>query len=70
MNDAQSGTSTGKAIALVVIVAIVTAVVVTLAQVWIRGNSSAAVTGGGVGAVTAVMAISTMRKKVGLVDRT
>ena len=61
--NAQGGTSTGKTIALVVLVAIVTAVAVTLVQVLIKGNSNAAITGGAVGAVTAAMAISTMRKK-------
>ena len=63
MPDIQSRTSTGKTIALVVLAAIVTSVVVTLAQVLITGHSNAAVTGGVAGAVVAVVAISTVRKR-------
>ncbi|MEK6323150.1 MAG: hypothetical protein AABN33_15870 [Acidobacteriota bacterium] len=63
MNDSQSRKITGKTIALVILVAIVAAVAVTLIQRLVLGNSNAAVTGGVVGAVTAVMAISIMRKK-------
>lgn len=65
MNDAQSRKSTGKTIALLVLVAIVTAVAVTIAQELMRGHSNAAVTGGVVGAITAVVAIGTLRKKPG-----
>jgi|GEM_PF-7031499 len=65
MTEAHSGPSTGNAIALVVIVAIVTAVVATLVQVLIRGHSNTPVTGGVVGAITAIVAITATRKKPG-----
>jgi hypothetical protein len=63
MNDGQNRISTGKAIALVVLVAVVTAVVITLAQVLIRGHSNTAMTGGVAGAVAARTAISATRRK-------
>jgi hypothetical protein len=63
MNDSQSRKTTAKTLALVVLGAIVTAVVVTLIQRWLLGNANIAVTGGVVGAVTAVLAISAMKKK-------
>lgn len=65
MNDTQSRKSTGKTIALVVLVAFVTAVVVTVVQSLLLGHSNPAVTGGVVGAVTAVIALSILRKKSG-----
>ena len=49
MNDAQSQKVTGKTIALVIIVAIVTAVAITLVQQLVLGRSVVAVTGGMVG---------------------
>jgi hypothetical protein len=63
MNNSQSRKITGKTIALVILVAIVAAIAVTLIQQLVLGNSNAAVTGGVVGAVTAVIAISIIRKK-------
>jgi hypothetical protein len=63
MTDIQSGKSTGRIIALVVLVAVVTAVVVTLAQELIRGHSNTAVTGGVVGVIAALTVISATRKK-------
>jgi hypothetical protein len=54
---------TAKALGLVILAAIVTALVVTLLQSLILGHASAAITGGVVGAVTAVMALSVMRNK-------
>ncbi len=54
--------SKGKAFALIVLAAVVSAVVVTLLQSLILGHSSPAVTGGVVGGVTAVMAVTTLRK--------
>jgi hypothetical protein len=65
MNDAQSGKSTGKTLALVVLIAFVTAVVVTVVQSLLLGHSNTAVTGGVVGAITAVVALSLLRKKSG-----
>jgi hypothetical protein len=62
MSDTQSRKITAKTLALVVLAAIVTAVVVTLAQRLLLGNANIAVTGGVVGAVTAVLAISAMKK--------
>lgn len=63
MTDTETRTSMGKTIAIVVLVAIITGVIVTLVQVLIRGNANAAVTGGVVGAVTAITAITVMKKK-------
>lgn len=65
LNAAQSRKSTGKSAALVVLVAVVTAVAVTLVQRWLLGDASIAVTGGVVGAVTGAVAFSTMRKRSG-----
>lgn len=63
MNGSQSRKITGKVVALVVLVAIVTAVAVTLIQRLLLGNSSPTVTGGVVGAVMAAMAISIIKKR-------
>jgi flagellar basal body-associated protein FliL len=63
MPDDQKQMSTGKSIVLLVIVAIVTSVVVTLLQVLSLGSSNPAVTGGVVGAITALLAYRTIRKK-------
>jgi multisubunit Na+/H+ antiporter MnhB subunit len=63
MNDAQGRTSTGKLIALVVVVAVVIAVVSTLVQNLVLGHANTAVTGGVVGAITAVVVLSSMKKK-------
>jgi multisubunit Na+/H+ antiporter MnhB subunit len=65
MNNAQSQKTTGKTLVLVVLIAIVTAVVVTLVQRWILGKANIAVTGGLVGGVTAVLVMGAMRKKAG-----
>ena len=63
MTAPQARQSTGKTIALMIVVAIVAAVAVTLAQKLVLGHSSVAVTGGVVGAVTAAVAITAVRKK-------
>jgi len=63
MDATQNRKSMIKAIILVTLVAIVTAVVTTFAQVLLLGSSKAAITGGVVGAVTAGMAISVIRNK-------
>ena len=55
--------STGKLLGIVIIVAIVAAVLATLAQVLLLGKSNAAVTGGVVGALTAVITVSVWKKK-------
>jgi hypothetical protein len=65
MNNSQSQKTTGKTLVLVVLIAIVTAVIVTLIQQWILGKSNIAVTGGLVGGVTAVLAVKAMKKKAG-----
>ena len=52
-----------KTLGLVILAAIVTALVVTLLQSLVLGHASAAVTGGVVGAITAVMALTVMRNK-------
>lgn len=63
MNDTGTQPSKGKAIAIVVLVAIFTALLVTAVQVLVSGKAHTAVTGGVVGAVTALAAITTFRKK-------
>lgn len=63
MNNTQSQRISGKSLALVIGVAILTAVVVTLIQSLILGKANLAVTGGVVGATTAVLAISALRRK-------
>ena len=65
MNEARSRKVSGKALALVVLVAIVTAVAATLAQHLLLGKANVAVTGGVVGAITAVVALVTMKKMSG-----
>lgn len=52
MKDAQSRKITGRDIALFILVAIITAVAVTLLQRLLLGDSSPAVTGGVVGAIS------------------
>jgi uncharacterized transporter YbjL len=63
MNSSQSGKISGKAIALMALIAIVTAVAVTFIQRLLLGNSSPAVTGAVVGGVTATMVIGILRKR-------
>lgn len=67
MSDAQSGasadTSTGKTIAIVILVAVVTAIAVILFQELLLHQTRTAVTGGVVGAITAVVAVNLMKKK-------
>ena len=63
MADDQKQMSTSKALVLLVLAAIVTSVVVTLLQVLILGSANTAVTGGVVGAITALLAYRTIRKK-------
>ena len=53
-----------KTILLLIVVAIVTAVVVTLVQTLILGKSNVAITGGVVGAIVVVSAMSARRKQV------
>ena len=55
--------STAKLLGIVIIVALIAAVVVTLAQVLIGGKSNAGVTGGVVGALTAGLGVSLWKKK-------
>ncbi|HWN11151.1 MAG TPA: hypothetical protein VNO50_18070 [Pyrinomonadaceae bacterium] len=63
MNDSQGRTSTGKAVLLVVVVAITAAIASTVVQSLLLGKSNLAVTGGVVGALAAVVAVNTLRKK-------
>jgi len=53
-----------KTILLLIVVAIVVAVVVTLIQTLILGKSNVAITGGIVGAIVVVSAMSARRKQV------
>jgi len=62
MTDAPQK-STGKIIAIIVVVAIVAGIVATLIQSLLLGHSNPAVTGGAVGAISAVVAISLLKKK-------
>jgi predicted membrane protein len=55
--------SIGKALALVILIAIGAAVVITLVQELVLGHSYVAVTGGVVGALVAAVAFNTMKKK-------
>jgi len=55
---------TFKTILLLIVVAIVTALVVTLVQTLILGKANVAVTGGIVGAIVVVSAMSASRKRV------
>jgi hypothetical protein len=52
-----------KTILILVVVAIVTAVLVTFLQVLILGKSNAAITGGAVGAIVVGIAMSARRKR-------
>jgi hypothetical protein len=63
MSNAPGGMSTGKAIAIVIVVAVITSGAVTLAQVLISGRANTGVTGGIVGAITAATAFTLMKKK-------
>lgn len=65
MNSSQSGKITGKTIALVILIALITALAVTFIQRLLLGNANPAVTGGVVGAIMAAMAISIIRKRSG-----
>ena len=63
MNDGQQTQKvTVKSMLLIILVAVVTAVAVTLLQVLILKQSHAAVTGGVVGAVMALFAIRIIRR--------
>jgi len=62
MNEAQRPKSKGKTYALIILVAVATAIVVTLLQSLILGHANAAITGAVVGGVTAAIAVSTLRK--------
>jgi hypothetical protein len=63
MTENQKQMSTGKALVLLVLAAIVISVIVTLLQTLILGSANTAVTGGVVGAITAMLAFKTIRKK-------
>lgn len=65
MTDTEKEKLTGKTLALVVLAAIVTAVIVTVAQNLVLGRANIAVTGGVVGAITAVLIITATKKKLG-----
>ena len=63
MENSKSGKITVKTIAIVMLIAIITALAVTFIQRLLLGNANPAVTGGVVGAVMAVMAVSIIRKR-------
>lgn len=62
MSEQQAEKISIKKMAILVLIAIVTAVVVTLLQTLILKHSNTAITGGIVGAVTAALAIRILRK--------
>jgi len=62
MAENQTNTLTAKSIAILVLVAIVTAVVVTLLQTLILGRANVAVTGGVVGALCVALWMNTKKK--------
>jgi hypothetical protein len=62
MSNTQSQKISAKNVAIVIGVAILTAVIVTLIQTLILGKANIAVTGGVVGATTAVLAIKALKK--------
>lgn len=64
MTDTDTQALSIKTILLLVLVAIVTAVVVTLLQTLILGKANVAITGGVVGAIVVASALSARRKKV------
>jgi hypothetical protein len=59
---AETQMSTGKALIIVVLVAIVTAVVVSVIQELVLGKANIAVTGGIVGVMTALVILRTLKK--------
>ena len=61
--ETANGASTGKIIAIVILVAVVSAIIVTLAQELLLHQTRTAVTGGMVGAISAVVAVNLMKKK-------
>jgi hypothetical protein len=63
MSNGASGYSTAKVLLIVILVAIVASVASTLVQHLILGKANTAVTGGVVGALTAFMGITLMKKK-------
>jgi predicted membrane protein len=63
MAENENHRVTGKAIAMVILAAILAAIVITLVQELVLGHSNPAVTGGVVGALVAAVAFTTMRKK-------
>jgi hypothetical protein len=65
MNNDARRKVTGKRLALVALAAALTAVIITVAQDLLLGRANIAVTGGVVGAVTAVVAFSTMKNTSG-----
>jgi len=63
MSNDASGYSTAKVLLIVILVAIVASVASTLVQYVILGKANTGVTGGVVGALTAFMGITLMKKK-------
>ena len=64
MTDTETQALNIKTILLLIIVAFVTAVIVTLVQTFVLGKANVAITGGVVGAIVVVTAMSARRKKV------
>jgi len=62
MSEQQVEKISVKKMAIIILIAIVTAVVVTLLQTLILKHSNAAITGGVVGAVTTLLAFRILRK--------
>lgn len=62
MSENQASTLSARTIVILILVAIVTAVVVTLLQTLILGRANVAVTGGVVGALTVALWLNTKKK--------
>ena len=62
MSENQASSLSAKTIVILILVATVTAVVITLLQTLILGRSNVAVTGGIVGAMTVALWLNTKKK--------
>jgi predicted membrane protein len=66
MSEPQSGSLNLKTVALLILVAVTTSVVVTLIQVWLMGKSNVAITGAVVGALCVGLFLRSQRKPPGV----
>ena len=63
MTSDESPKSTGKVLLIIIVGAVLIAVVSTLVQQLVLGKTNAAITGGVIGAFTAVVVINNLKKK-------